>query len=400
MHAEPGRPAERSGEPAHEGDLRDRGVAADRGHRAEVRVRELRARLSPDVGGDGLRDGRAGLDRGLRELGEGLVLGGDVAGGVHPRHALDLQVVVHGDAAAPVLRQAPPGDRLGDRDAGGPDGDVGLEDRTVVEDDVVVADLLHAVAEAQHDPAVAQLVGGVLAVLVAELLEQLVAALQHRELQGPRIHLGIEDVQLLHAEVRQGAGDLHARRPAADDADVELVVGDAGLAAGALELGEDPVADGEGLRARVHRHRMLLGTGGAEVGGGRAVGEHQVVVGELLIAALALVERDDLPLRVDADHLALAIAHVGDLQREAAQEHGDVARVQTSGRHLVQQRLEGLVDVAVDQGDAHAGVAQAQHGVGTGESTAHDDHVGPARAVPRGDRGTAGEEGQRHGEDS
>src|SRR5699024_9936966 len=146
-----------------------RGRSADGGQGAQVRVRELLAGFPGDLRGDGAGGGLAGLDRGLCELGEGLVLAGDVPGRVHAREPLDLQVVVHREPAPLVLGEAPLGDGLRDRDAGGPDGDVGFEDRAVVEDHVVVADLLHPATQLEDHPAVAQLVGRVLAVLGGEL---------------------------------------------------------------------------------------------------------------------------------------------------------------------------------------------------------------------------------------
>lgn len=263
---------------------------------------------------------------------------------------------------------------------------------------MVVAHGVHPVPHAQLHAAVLQLLGRVLPVLLAELLEQRGAALDQRDLQGARVHLRVEDVQLLLAEVGERAGDLHPGGAAADDGDVQLVA--RGVAGGALQLGEHPLADGQRLGAGVHRHRVLLGAGGAEEVGGRAVGQHQVVVGQVVRAALALVEGDDLRLRVHAHHLALAVAHVGHLQRQPPQEHGDVPGVQAGRGHLVQQRLEGLVDVAVDQGDPHPGVAQPHHGLGSREAAADDHDVRPALAVGGGDGGSTVQERHHHEGDS
>jgi hypothetical protein len=47
-----------------------------------------------------------------------------------------------------------------------------------------------------------------------------------------------------------------------------------------------------------------------------------------------------------------------------------------SGGHLVEQRLEGVVDAAVDEGHAHGRVPQRARGADTGEAAADDDDVG------------------------
>ena len=97
--------------------------------------------------------------------------------------------------------------------------------------------------------------------------------------------------------------------------------------------------------------------------------QHQVVVGHLA----AVGEGDLLPVVVDADHLTLAEAHVALRDPRRAQEEGDVAGVQAGRGHLVEQRLEGVVGVAVDESDVDVGLAQSTDGHQAGHTTA-DDH--------------------------
>src|SRR5699024_409459 len=83
--------------------------------------------------------------------------------------------------------------------------------------------------------------------LETELLDQVGAALDQGGLQCARIHLPIKDVKLRLADVRQGAGAIHARRAAADDRHVQPVA--AVLPAGARTLREHEVTERQGLRA-------------------------------------------------------------------------------------------------------------------------------------------------------
>lgn len=69
---------------------------------------------------------------------------------------------------------------------------------------------------------------------------------------------------------------------------------------------------------------------------------------------------------------------------QTAEEVGDVARVQTARGDLVQQRLEGVVDAAIDERHPYVGVTQGSRRW-SGEAAADDDHVRPrvARRVRR-----------------
>jgi hypothetical protein len=67
---------------------------------------------------------------------------------------------------------------------------------------------------------------------------------------------------------------------------------------------------------------------------------------------------------------------------EGPQRVGDVARIQAAGRDLVQQRLEGGVQVAVQQQHVDVGALERSHRRSSGEPAAdHDDAGSPVAVV-------------------
>lgn len=55
---------------------------------------------------------------------------------------------------------------------------------------------------------------------------------------------------------------------------------------------------------------------------------------------------------------------------------GDVARVQSRRRNLIEQRLEHVVDVAVNQKDVDVCLAELLYGGDTSEPASDDHHFG------------------------
>ena len=80
--------------------------------------------------------------------------------------------------------------------------------------------------------------------------------------------------------------------------------------------------------------------------GGDAVADDQVVEAD----PYAIAADDLARLVVDAHHFGSPEADTLVLRGEVAQRVRDVAGVEAARRDLVQQRLEGVVRVAVDQG--------------------------------------------------
>src|SRR5690606_18851326 len=97
---------------------------------------------------------------------------------------------------------------------------------------------------------------------------------------------------------------------------------------------------------------------------------------EVVVTDPEVVEQPDLlRLVVRLDQVLVHHVQVLLLEPQAAQEVGDVPRVQAAGSHLVQQRLERVVDPPVDARYPHGRVAQRlDHGHPCEPTTLHD-HV-------------------------
>ena len=94
--------------------------------------------------------------------------------------------------------------------------------------------------------------------------------------------------------------------------------------------------------------------------------------------------------RVDRHDLGLRTSTFSCSCEDPCEVEGDVAGGQLRGRHLVQQRLELVVAVLVDQGDADAVLAGEPLGArDPGESAADDDDMGAAVFAHRGLKGSS-----------
>src|SRR5690606_20948635 len=104
--------------------------------------------------------------------------------------------------------------------------------------------------------------------------------------------------------------------------------------------------------------------------GGRARGEHQVVVRD--VPARGGVE--DLGVEVAADHLGGGEADPAVAADDAADGVGDVGGLEPRGGDLVQQRLEEVVVAPVEHLDGERGAAQlAGEGDAAEPGSDHDD---------------------------
>ncbi len=164
---------------------------------------------------------------------------------------------------------------------------------------------------------------------------------------------------VFHAEARQlgdGAGEFHPGRTAADDQEGEQAAPLARVVRrlGPLEGGEQAPPHLGGILDALQAGRVGRPIVAAEIAVGGAGGEHQIVVADALAG-----HQHFAPRRIHAGHFAEQHAHVELLAEQAAHRRGDVARGEPRGRHLIEQRLEQVVVVAVDQrhGDAGAGRA-------------------------------------------
>ena len=187
------------------------------------------------------------------------------------------------------------------------------------------------------------------------------------------------DGHRLGDQVGERAGQLDARRAAADDDEVQRALADQRrVAVRGLEHLEDARAQAGGVVERVERERVLLGAGRVEEVRLRADRQHERVAGELLAAR----QLDAVGRRVDGGHLAELDLDARVVAEQLAQRERDVDRGELRRRHLVEQRLELVVVVAVDERHADAVLArQPLDAADAGEAAADHDDVQAGQAT-------------------
>ena len=126
----------------------------------------------------------------------------------------------------------------------------------------------------------------------------------------------------------------------------------------------------DGLESRRKRRPVVV----AKVGVSGPGGQHQVVIRELGAAG----QRHTPRRRVDAHYLVHQ--HLGILlaAQDGADGLGDVGRREHSQRHLVKQRLEGVMVAPIYHGYVHRQTGQSFGRVKAGKASADDHHAGTA----------------------
>jgi hypothetical protein len=94
---------------------------------------------------------------------------------------------------------------------------------------------------------------------------------------------------------------------------------------------------------------------------------------EMIVIDLAAVNHDRAPRRVDARHGPPQHADGATVAKKSPDRKGDIGRRQSSGRDLIEQRLEQMIVVAVDQRDVDGFVFQAGRASHAAEPGADDD---------------------------
>ena len=197
------------------------------------------------------------------------------------------------------------------------------------------------------DAALDQLDPGVLAQLLVEGTEQRGRHLDQADVHPGRVDVGEGGAEHGAAQLGQRACQLDAGGAAADHGDGQVAV--RAFLAQPLEARHQVVAQHHRVGAGVQGEGVLGGALDAVVRGRHAGRDDQVVVAELA----AVGERDPAGRRVDRGELAAPVDRAV-APDEAAHRVADVAGVEACRGHLVEQRLEGAVEVAVQQGDPHA----------------------------------------------
>src|SRR5580698_1309959 len=185
-------------------------------------------------------------------------------------------------------------------------------------------------------------------------------------------------------DVADGSGELDSGGAAADDDEFER-----GMAACLLHLalgelkGEEDAATNlggvfDGLEAGSERSPVFA----AEVGVGGTSGHDEIVVFDFGTG----LEENALLGDVKAGGLVHEDFDVLVVAEEGADGLGDLCRREDGERNLVEQRLEGVVVLAVDEGDVEREFGELEGCVDSGEASADDHYTfACAAAWHRGD---------------
>ena len=310
----------------------------------------------------------SGLQRGLGQLRQRLILNrGDVTESEDALLADYPQVRSGEDAPARALRQLPSGHLGGRGHSGGPYGDVAGQVLSVGQDDPVAAHFPDGGVQPDLHAPLLQLTARVLAQRRVEGQQQGIRLLDQADVHRRQVHLGERGVQRGAAQFGQRTGELDPGRAAAHHCKVHALARTSDVQS--LQPGHDVVAQLHRVAAGVQAQAVLGGPGHPVVGRGHPGREDQVVV----VQRAAVGQGDPLAARIQADDLAQP--EPGAMAAgERPGRVGHVAGVQPTGRYLVEQRLEGAVDVAVDQQHLGSGPVQFLHRSHPGKPGAHHDH--------------------------
>src|SRR5690606_21786526 len=175
------------------------------------------------------------------------------------------------------------------------------------------------------------------------------------------------------SELADGARHLHAGRAAADDHEREEhpPARRIALHLGLLEREEDALADADRVTYGLEPVRVLRPLVVPEIIGARPGGDDEIVEPELA----ALSELDHAASEVDADGLVEEDRSVLLLREHAADRHGDGARREPRGRHLIEEWLKEVVVLAIDERHVDARSPERPREREPSEPAAHDHHA-------------------------
>ena len=183
--------------------------------------------------------------------------------------------------------------------------------------------------------------------LLAEGGEQARSALEQDRACAPRVDVMELIRHGVPRHLRQDARELHAGGSAADDHErhERLLLRCVGALLRVLERQQETPADLARIRERLEPRRERFPFGMPEVRVARARRDDQIVVRHLERAAI----RDHhLPRRVDPADVGEQHGDVLLLAQQPPDGRRDLARREHGHRHLVEQRREGVVVVAVE----------------------------------------------------
>jgi hypothetical protein len=174
-------------------------------------------------------------------------------------------------------------------------------------------------------------------------------------------------------ELRERARGLDPGWAAADDDDVQgAVLDQRRFAIGRFPGLQDMVLQADRVGERVQRKGMFLRSLDTEEVDLGAEPEDEVVVGQ----GLELTETDLARVEIDRRDRVLVNARVRLLVDEVANRVADCRLLDQPRRHLVQERLEGVVIVLVDEDDLDVALLELLRGADAREAAADDQDAG------------------------
>ncbi len=294
------------------------------------------------------------------------------------------QVALHAHPSPVVQRHAQRAGQRGGFDARGPEH-ILRGDAIVAHPDGAVLDVRHEGAEHHVDADRLQVGQRAVAELGGHASQQTRRTLDENHPRRRGVDVPEVAWNRLGRDLLDGTGQLHAGGPSTDHDEGQLRASGrlVSLDLRRFECEEHAAPDLDGIIDRLEPGGIVGPPIVAEVRVCRPGGQDQVVVGKDGVSHL------DLPaFKVHPIHVAEDDLHVLLPAHDAPDRGCDVRRRERGRGHLVEQRLEQVVILAVDQHDAKGRTAETARYFETTESSTHDDD----HRVP----GVGGQRGRRH----
>ena len=366
-------------EPTRELDAEDHGdgaIAADRRHRPGIAILERPRREAGESADEVVGDAAALLDRRLRDLRHslGALHQRQIADHEHVRVSVELERRQYRNPGPTTERYPELRAERRAPDPGGPGDGVRAQPFAAAQPDAGLVDGLDERVEADLDPEFRDLFERAARERFGKRAEQPVTAFDEQDAHPARETRKVagNDVS---SHLTEHAGQLDAGRTAADHDEAEQRLAQARVfrLGRAFEAAEDVVAQRDGVLDMMQRKRAGFGVGVAVVLGRAARRDDQLVVSE----AFAVRELQRARGEVDPLHVGHPEARVRQPAQDRAHRVAHVLRGQPRRRHLVQQRQEGVVVLAIDDQHVDGGVAQTAGHREPAEARADHDHARP-----------------------
>src|SRR5262249_32715360 len=202
--------------------------------------------------------------------------------------------------------------------------------------------------------------------------EHIRSTFKQQDMGRRRIDVAEVIAQLLAGDFRQGACQLHAGRPSPDDDEGQkaTLLGPIGHPLGGLERQQNPPPYLKGIVERFEAGGAVRPFRMSEVRVSGARRDDQIVVRDGIA-----IRQDEMSWGINRSHFGQKHLDVFLMTKNPADWRRDVSRRQRGGRYLVEQRLEDVVVVTIEQGDANRSSLQGARGVKPAKPASNDHNV-------------------------